>query len=323
MDSLPLIVIKLPRFLKYLKVIKFMLNKLLINTFLFALIIVVSGCSSIPFFGKDKDDKDPDAPTDTSEQVLYKDAQRSLRTSNYKNAISKLQFLESRFPFGRYAEQAQLELIFAHYSAYGLEEARTASERFIRLHPQHSNVDYAFYMKGLASFDEGKGIFDRLKFSDSSKRDMTHARLSFADFSQLLSRFPNSPYAPDARQRMIFLRNLLAESELEIASYYVRRGALVAATTRAAYVVENYSQSESVADALAMLVEINWRLGLDSAAQDSLKVLALNYPDYKAFDNSGKFIFRQSILNRDRSWTNIITLGLLDRPNIPAPITIE
>ncbi len=283
--------------------------------------MILPACSSIPFFGKK--DKEADAPADTSEQILYKDAQRSLRTSNFDNAIAKLQLLESRFPFGRYAEQAQLELIFAQYSSYHLDEARAAAERFIRLHPQHKNVDYAFYMRGLASFDEGKGIFDRIKFSDSSKRDTTHARAAFADFSQLLMRFPESPYAPDARQRMIFLRNLLAESELKIASYYVRRGALVAASTRARYVVENYAQSTAVADALAMLVELNWRLGLEEAAQDSLNVLALNYPDYKAFNSSGKFVFEQSLLNRDRSWTNIITLGLLDRPDIPPPITIE
>ena len=283
--------------------------------------MILPACSSIPFFGKDEEKAD--AAADTSEQILYKDAQRSLRTSNFDNAIAKLQLLESRFPFGRYAEQAQLELIFAHYSSYHLEESRTAAQRFIRLHPQHKNVDYAFYMRGLASFDEGKGIFDRLKFSDSSKRDMSHARMAFADFSQLLGRYPESPYAPDARQRMIYLRNLLAESELDIASYYVRRGALVAASTRARYVVENYAQSTAIADALAMLVEVNWRLGLEEAAQDSLAVLVLNYPNYKAFNNSGKFVFEQSIQNRDRSWTNIVTLGLLDRPDIPPPITLE
>lgn len=292
-----------------------------LNTLFLLLVVCLSGCSSIPFFGKDDDEEN--APAETSEQILYKDAQRSLRTSNFINAVAKLQQLESRFPFGRYAEQAQLELIFAHYSAFHLDEARSTSERFIRLHPQHPNVDYAFYMRGLAAFDEGKGIFDRLIFSNSARRDMSHARQSFADFNQLLTRFPESTYAPDARQRMIFLRNLLAESELQIASYYIRRGALVAASTRARYVVENYAQSDVIAEALALLVEINWRLGLNDAARDSLKVLAINYPDYNAFDASGRFIFEQSIQNRDRSWTNIITLGLLDRPEIPPPITVE
>ncbi|MEZ5558252.1 MAG: outer membrane protein assembly factor BamD [Pseudomonadales bacterium] len=284
-------------------------------------LLLNSGCSLIPFWGKDKNAEEEEG--NANEQLLYRNIQRSLRSGNYQGAIEGLERLEARFPFGRYAEQAQLEIIYAHYMSYDPEAARNAADRFIRLHPQHPNIDYAYYLKGLASYNENRGLLDRLKATDMSKRDITSAQQAYADFAQLLERFPESPYAPDARQRMLYLRNLLARSELNIASYYMSRGAYVAAANRARYVIENYSKSDAVPDALALSVEANYRLGLEEAANDALRVLSINFPDYKAFDKDGDLVLTEQVRNRDRSWTNLVTLGLLDRPDVPPPIRLK
>lgn len=282
--------------------------------------VVLAGCSWMPFIGKDKKEE---VDMDTSEQVLYRDAQRAMRGGNYDRAIAVLQQLEARFPFGRYAEQAQLEIIYAHYMSYDHDTARLAADRFIRLHPQHANVDYAHYIKGLAAYNKNRGLLDRIFSMEISKRDMTAARESYADFALLLARHPQSQYAPDATQRMIYLRNLMAESELHVADYYMRRGAYVAASNRARYVVENYSRSLAVDDALAIVVEASWKLGLPSAANDALRVLAINHPEYPAFNEEGDLVLAERVRNRDRSWTNLVTFGLLDRPDVPPPLRLE
>jgi outer membrane protein assembly factor BamD len=280
----------------------------------------VSACSWIPFIGgKDK----AAVEIETSEQKLYRDAQRLLRSANYTQAIAALEMLEARFPFGRYAEQAQLELIYARYMSYDLEGATAAADRFIRLHPQHSNIDYAFYIKGLAAIGQNEGLMDRLFETDTAKRDMEPLRQGYADFGQLLARYPNSPYAPDVTQRMVHLRNVLARSEIGVADYYMRRSAFVAAANRARYVLETYPRSESTADALLILVEANYKLDLEEEANNALRVLALNYPQHPAFDESGNLLLTNTIRNRDRSWTNIMTLGLFDRPEVPPPIKIQ
>ena len=284
---------------------------------------LLGGCSLLPFWGDDEAERDPDADLDATEQLLYRNVQRSLRSGNYQQAIENLERLEARFPFGRYAEQAQLELIYAHYMGFNPDAARSAADRFIRLHPQHPNVDYAYYLKGLASYNKNRGVLDRLFSTDIAKREMTSARDAYAEFSELLARFPDSPYAPDAKKRMLHLRNILARHELHVANFYMERGAHVAAANRARYIVENYSKADVVPDALALLVEANHKLGLDNAAHDALQVLAVNFPDYQAFDAEGNLLLAEQILNRDRSWTNMMTLGLLDRPNVPPPIRLE
>lgn len=284
-----------------------------------ALITALSACG---WFGKDDDEFEIDESVSVSEQILYRDAQRYLRSGNYNQAISALEVLEARFPFGRYAEQAQLEMVYSRLMSSDLDGAVAAADRFIRLHPNHTNVDYAFYIKGLASFGKNAGIMDRIIETDESKRDMGPARTAYADFAQLLARYPNSPYAPDARQRMVYLRNLLARSELNIADYYMRRGAYVAATNRARYVLETYPRTQVTDEALLVMIEANHKLGLTEEANNALRVLALNYPDHDAFDENGSLVLAKRIRNRDRSWTNIMTLGLIDRPKVPPPITI-
>ena len=286
------------------------------------LAVFVAGCSWMPFIGgKDKDTEEEDA--NATEQMLYRNAQRSLRAGNHERAITALERLEARFPFGRYAEQAQLELVYARYQSSDHDTARQAADRFIRLHPQHSDIDYAYYLKGLAAYNKNRGLLDRVFASDISKRDMTSAAQAYADFAQLLGLYPHSEYAADAKQRMIYLRNLLAASELHVADYYLHRGAYVAAANRARYVLENHPQAEAVPEALIVLVEANYRLDLPTAANDALRVLALNYPNHPAFDDNGDLVLANRIRDRERSWANMMTLGLLDRPETPPPLRLQ
>ena len=147
-------------------------------------------------------DELPDIGADAGEQQIYEEAQRYLRNDNYDLAVRSLQQLEARYPFGKYAEQAQLEIIYAHYGAYEHEAAVESADRFIRLHPMHPNVDYAYYMKGLAAYTANEDVFARFLPTDPTMRDTSQAREAFAEFAQLLSRFPDSPYAADAEARM-------------------------------------------------------------------------------------------------------------------------
>lgn len=245
-----------------------------------------------------------------SEAELYKQAQEHLDNDSYTSAVTSLKALESRYPFGRYAEQAQLELIYAHYQNQEPEAAKAAAERFIRLHPQHPNADYAWYLKGLASFDQDRGLLARFLPLDMTKRDPGAARDSFNEFAQLVARYPNSRYAPDAKARMIYLRNLLAAYEMHVAHYYLKRQAYVAAANRGRYVVENFQETPAVGDGLAVMTEAYQRLGLDDLAATSLATLTLNYPDHPTLE-SGEFVPSEKEADT-RSWMSKATLGLIE-----------
>ncbi len=270
---------------------------------LLAAVLFLAACSS-------NDDK---PGVESSEQQLYDIAQRQLKSQNYSAAIQNLQLLESRFPFGPYAEQSQLEIIYAYYRAFELESAIAAADRFIRLHPHHPNVDYAYYLKGLSRFAEGQGFLDRFLPTDLTQRDPGPARDSFNDFAQLLARFPNSEYVPDAKARMVHLRNLLARYEIHVANYYFKRRAYQAAANRGRYVLENFQQTTAVPDALAVLVQAYQLLGLQDMADDSLKVLAANYPEHPALNSDGSFKTNFNPENQQRSWVNKMTFGLFDK----------
>ena len=277
---------------------------------LLSLTLLVSGCS---WFGGDDDE----LIADSGEQQMYREAQRHLKNENFSLAVRSLQGLESRYPFGRYAEQAQLELIYAHYSAYEFVAANEAADRFIRLHPRHPNVDYAYYMKGLAAYDIEPGFFSRFIPSDDTKRDVSHIQTAFAEFAQLLARFPDSAYAPDARQRMVHMRNMLARNEIHVANYYFRRGAFMAALNRGKYVVEHMQQTPSVADGLAIMGQAYLLLGLNDLAEDSIAVLCENYPDHPNLTSGCEFDSVYTMDGLQRSWINQATLGLFDPPKPP------
>jgi len=258
-----------------------------------------------------------DIPPDQGERQLYEAAQKNLKNSNFDLAIKNLQLLEARYPFGPYAEQSQLELIYAHYRNYDHVEAVAAADRFIRLHPQHASTDYAYYMKGLASFTEGQGLLERFLPTDMTMRDPGPARQSFADFSQLLSRYPNSEYAADARARMVHLRNLLARYEINVANYYFKRRAYVAALNRGRYVVENFQETPAVPDGLAVMAQAYLILGISDLADNAVATLRKNYPQHPSLDKSGNFIAQAYPGDARRSLVNIASLGFLDKSAPP------
>ncbi|WP_111643325.1 outer membrane protein assembly factor BamD [Marinimicrobium alkaliphilum] len=268
---------------------------------LIASLALVSACSS--------KDREPDT---VSETEVYERAQNQLNRNQWEQAIRSLQLLEEHFPFGVYAEQAQLELIYAYYRSNMMDSVHSAANRFIRLHPQHRNADYAYYMMGMASFTEGRGMFERVLPTDLSLRDPGAARESLAHFSQLLARYPDSVYAADAKQRMLHLRNLLARSEIHVANYYFKRGAYMAATNRGRHVLENYSQSPAVPDALAVMVQGYRLMGMEDLSQQSLRVLRENFPDHPALNAAGEFDFQYAGAG-ERSWISRLTFGLFDK----------
>jgi outer membrane protein assembly factor BamD len=240
---------------------------------------LVAGCGS-----------NDDEFANSTEDRLWELGENSMTVSNWPRAIAVFQQIEAQFPFGRYAAQSQLELIYAYYMNNEPEAARAAADRFIRLYPDHANIDYAYYMKGMSFYSADSRILGRYLPTDPSKRDPGQARESFSDFSQLLSRYPNSPYATDARARMIYLRNLLAAYEIHVAEFYIQRQAYLASLNRARYVVENFQGAPAVPRALEIMVEMYLRLGLNDLADQSLAILKQNHPDSLTLDNNGNFI---------------------------------
>lgn len=280
-----------------------MLKQIIPSRFTFSftllLILLLQGCGSRPV-------------SEFSEQELYEDAKRSIKLRNFPQATIALEELESRFPFGKYAEQAQLDLIYARYSGLDLDGAILAADRFIRLHPQSPSVDYAFYVRGIANYHLDIGVSSQY-FSavDITSRDPGHMRLAFKDFSELLLRFPESAYAADAQQRMIQIRNRLAAYELHAARYYIKRQAYLAAANRAAFVVKDYPATPSVEEALIMMVSLYRHLELPAQAEDALVILRENFPNGEGFDEDGQFVAMHQ-LEHSRSLLGVITFGLFD-----------
>jgi outer membrane protein assembly factor BamD len=230
--------------------------------------LALGGCSSV---GK-KDDQN------SSPEAIYDRATKLINDGSYGPGIKVLEALTARFPFSDAARQARLDLIYAYYRAHEKESAIDAADTFIRENPTHARIDYAYYMKGLVYFERSPNFLERWFSVDLSERPPQDARKSFDALSRVVSQYPNSVYAADARQRMIYLRNRLAEYEIHVADYYVRRGAFVAALDRARYVIETYDGSPSTRRALEIMVTSYRALDLPALAADSEKVLAANFP---------------------------------------------
>ncbi len=190
--------------------------------------------------------------------------------------------LQSNYPYSEYAEPSHRDLIYAYYESEDYVGAASSSDRFTRLYPISPDIEYVYYIKGLANFSQDRGFFARIFPMDLSYRDLGTQAQAYTDFETLINLYPDSPYSADARQRMVYLRNLMAERELKIAEFYMDRHMYVAATNRASNVVENYSESPQVETALAMMVEANRELGLEGSADDAMRVLQLNFPDSPA-----------------------------------------
>ena len=246
-----------------------------------------------------------------TEKQYYDQAQKAMDGSRFILAIEKLQQLESRYPFGRYANQAQLEIIYAYYRGLDYGSAVVAAQRFIQLHPDHPELDYAYYMKGLAAYSVDRGLLERFIPSDFSERDMGPARESFEDFSRLIHQFPASKYAEDARERMIYLRNLLAKYEVRVARFYMERQAFIAAANRAQHVIDNFDKTPSIPNALEIQYQAYLELGMKDLANISLEVLKYNYPDYHKLTSEGTLKYDPGTYGR-KSVLNAVSFGLID-----------
>ena len=230
--------------------------------------VTLVGCG---IFGKEIDETEGWSAAKT-----YEEASSEMESGAYTRAIELYEKLESRYPFGRFAMQAQLDVAYANYKAEEPEAAIAAADRFIKLYPQNPYVDYAYYLKGIVNYNRSVGFLDKYIPTDPSQRDPGAALDAFEDFSELVKRFPDSKYAPDARQRMLYLRNNLAQHEVNVARYYMKRGAYVAAANRANYVIERFQRTPAVQDALEVLADAYRALGEDKLAADAQRVLEVN-----------------------------------------------
>jgi outer membrane protein assembly factor BamD len=212
-------------------------------------------------------------------EKLYSEAKDALDSGQYDLAIKRYEILEARFPYGRYSQQGQLEIAYAYYKQNEPASTVAATERFVKLHPNSPNVDYAHYLKGLAYFNEDLGVFGRMARQDRTERDPKSARESFDAFKELVQRYPDSRYAPDALARMKYLVNALASHEVHVARYYMKRGAYVAAANRAQYALKNYPEAPAQEEALLIMIQAYDVLGMPVLRDDAERILRKNFPD--------------------------------------------
>lgn len=248
------------------------LNKSIRNWVLASAIIAVTGCSSSP------DDEDIILANRGAES-LYEEAKESMANGNFNGAAAILSALDSRYPFGPLSNQVQLDLIYTYYKVGNVEQALATIDRFLRLNPNHSDIDYAIYMRGLANMDSDQNLFQELAGIDRSDRDPSKSREAFADFRRLIEKFPDSKYAPDARERMVYIKNRLAKYEIAVARFYIRREAYIAAANRGNYILKHFADSSQVQAALEIMIECYDKLELIDLKNNALKTLRLNYPD--------------------------------------------
>lgn len=246
------------------------------------LLLMLTACGLLP--KKLEDSKN------WSASKYYSEAKTELNEGNYAAAIKLFEGLEARYPYGRYAQQAQLEIAYAYYKDGEQAQAIAAAERFIKLHPNHTNVDYAYYLKGLSNFNDDIGLMgivsERILNQDMSERDPKASRESFENFRELVARFPKSKYAPDSIQRMKHLVNVVALNEVQVARYYMKRGGYIAAANRAQYALKEYPQTPAIEEALFIMVKAYDALGMTDLRDDAERVMKKNFPDSRFFSDS-------------------------------------
>jgi outer membrane protein assembly factor BamD len=249
------------------------LSNIFISTLL--TVLMLSGCSGL--------DKDPTA--DWSAKDFYEEARRDLDAGEFQSAIKNLETLEARFPFDKYAKQAQLEVAYSYFKFEEPDAAISAADRFVRLNPRDPNIDYIYYLKGLINFERGSGLLDSWFPRDKAKHETETLNNAFNDFATLVRRFPDSRYAGDAYQRMIYLQNELAQHEIDVAEYYLKRKAWLGAANRAKSVLERYEKSAWRNRALEIMKTAYTEMGLDELAADTRRVIELNPIPSKAKPN--------------------------------------
>ncbi|CNH12572.1 outer membrane protein assembly complex subunit YfiO [Yersinia aldovae] len=227
--------------------------------------LVLTGCSS-----------NKDVVPDNPPSELYATAQQKLQDGNFKGAITQLEALDNRYPFGPYSQQVQLDLIYAYYKSADLPLAQASIDRFMRLNPTHPNIDYVLYMRGLTDMALDDSALQGFFGIDRSDRDPQHAKAAFRDFNQLIQSYPNSQYATDAQKRLVFLKNRLAKHELAVAQYYTKRGAYVAVVNRVEQMLRDYPDTQAAHDALPLMENAYKQLQLNAEADKVAKIIAAN-----------------------------------------------
>ena len=235
----------------------------------------LAGCSSLG--------DSPDETAGWSASKLYAEAKDAQADGTWDKAAKYLEKLESRFPYGRFAQQAQLELGYVYWKGNEPGSALAACDRFIKLHPNHPAVDYVYYLKGLVNFNEDLGLIGIISSQDPTERDPKAARESFDAFKELAARFPNSKYTPDALLRMDYLVNALASLEVHVARYYIKRGAYIAAANRAQFAVKTYPQAPAIEEAMFILVTAYDKLGMNDLRDDSERIMRQNFPNSRYY----------------------------------------
>ncbi|EPE8588058.1 outer membrane protein assembly factor BamD [Yersinia enterocolitica] len=227
--------------------------------------LVLTGCSS-----------NKDVVPDNPPSELYATAQQKLQDGNFKGAITQLEALDNRYPFGPYSQQVQLDLIYAYYKSADLPLAQASIDRFMRLNPTHPNIDYVLYMRGLTDMALDDSALQGFFGIDRSDRDPQHAKTAFRDFNQLIQSYPNSQYATDAQKRLMFLKDRLAKHELAVAQYYTKRGAYVAVVNRVEQMLRDYPDTQATRDALPLMENAYKQLQLNAQADKVAKIIAAN-----------------------------------------------
>jgi outer membrane protein assembly factor BamD len=230
---------------------------------------------------------DKDETTGWSAQKLYGEAKDAMSSKTWDRAIKYLEKLEARYPYGRFAQQAQIDIAYAYWKNGDRAQALAACDRFIKLYPNHENVDYAYYLKGLVNFNENMGIMSIIESPDMTERDSKGTRESFDAFKELVTRYPESKYAEDARARMRYLVNSLAQYEVHVARYYMKRGAYVAAANRAQFAVKNYPQAPALEEAVFIMVKAYDALGMTDLRDASDRVMRKNFPESRYLTGKG------------------------------------
>ena len=227
--------------------------------------LVLTGCSS-----------NKDVVPDNPPSELYATAQQKLQDGNFKGAITQLEALDNRYPFGPYSQQVQLDLIYVYYKSADLPLAQASIDRFMRLNPTHPNIDYVLYMRGLTDMALDDSALQGFFGIDRSDRDPQHAKAAFRDFNQLIQNYPNSQYATDAQKRLTFLKNRLAKHELAVAQYYTKRGAYVAVVNRVEQMLRDYPDTQATRDAVPLMENAYKQLQLNAEADKVAKIIAAN-----------------------------------------------
>ncbi|MBY4897608.1 outer membrane protein assembly factor BamD [Cupriavidus sp. AU9028] len=258
----------------------------------FGAILLAGGCLTLSACGLLSEQ--PDETAAWSANKLYSEAKDALSAGDYPRAVTLYEKLESRYPFGRFAQQAQIDTAYANYKDGETAAALAAVDRFIQLHPNHPNVDYAYYLKGLINFNDNLGWLGRFSGQDLSERDPKAARAAYDAFHTLVTRFPESKYAPDSAARMQYIVNSLAQHEVHAARYYYRRGAYLAAVNRAQQALKEYDGAPANEEALYIMIRSYDALGMKDLRDDAERVMKLNYPD-------SDFI-RYGERRKERSW---------------------